>query len=107
MEVCGGETVVQTEQASTDCSVAGSKEWSLITVPIGYSLGRPPRDGFLDSDNIEWWAKLLHLEGTWKDNHDDHTFSSWSDSSSLRARSKTVLKASPSSHCGACCSFRA
>lgn len=58
MEACGGERVGHTEQASTDCSVAGSKEWSQITVPMGYSLGRPPRDGFLDSDNIEWWAKL-------------------------------------------------
>ena len=103
MEACGGESVGHPEQAFTDCSVAGSKEWSQITVPMGYSLGRPPRD----SDNIQWWAKLLHLEGTWKDNHDDHNFSSWSERSSPRARSGTALKASPSSHCGACCSFRA
>ena len=111
-EACGGETVGHTEQASTDCRVAGSKEWSQITVPTGHSLGRPPRDGFSDSDNTEWWAKLLHLEGTWKDNPDDRTFSSWShsssSSSSLRARSGTAPpKARPSSHCGACCSFRA
>ena len=80
MEACGGETVGHTEQVSRDCGVAGSNERSQITVPMGYSLGRPNRDGFLDSDNIEWWANLFHLEGTCKDNPDDHIFSSWSDS---------------------------
>lgn len=58
MEACGGETVGHTEQTSTDCRVAGSKDWSQITVPTGHSLERPPRGGFLDSGNTEWFGKV-------------------------------------------------
>ena len=106
MEVCGGETVEHIEQASTDSSVAGSNEWSHITVTMGYSLGRPPRDRFLDSDNIDGGQSFFIWKGHGK-TIDDHTFSSWSNSSRTRVISGTVPKASPSSHCGACYSFRA